>query len=177
MEWYVLRTLCGQEEVVLSIFKKMEVFSDFEVFCPKRKIGWRKSGQVISIIRPLFEGYLFVSVNSKDIGQFDRLLRIYKVNMVKLVRSAGSLVPISPEERQLLQGLMNCGRIVEVSKVERVKEELKVIDGPLLGFEHMIKNFSSRNRRITVEIRILEEVKRIELEGVLINTQKKECKI
>lgn len=63
--------------------------------------------------------------------------------------------------------------IVEVSKVERVKEELKVIDGPLLGFEHMIKNFSSRNRRITVEIQILEEVKRIELEGILLNTQKK----
>ncbi|GEM_PF-1669131 len=172
MDWYVLRTLCGKEEVVLSILKKMEVFSDFEVFCPKRRIGWRKSGQVVSIIRPLFEGYLFVSVNKKDIGKFDRLLRAYKINVVRLVRSAGSLVPISYQERTLLQGLMDYGRIVEVSKIERTEEKIKVIDGPLLGFEHMIKKFSSRNRRITVEVPILEEKKIIELEGILINTKK-----
>lgn len=169
MEWYVLRTLSGKEEVVLSILKKIEAFSEFEVFCPKRRLGWRKSGRVISIIRPLFEGYLFVSVNSINIGKFDSLLRTYKMNLIKLVRSAGSLVPISFEEKQLLQGLMDCERVVEVSMVAKVKEQFKVIDGPLKGFEHMIKNFSNRNRRITVEIPVLQEKKIIELEGILIN--------
>jgi transcriptional antiterminator NusG len=172
MDWYVLRTLCGKEEVVLSIFNKMEIFSEFDVFCPKRRISWRKGGHILSIIRPLFEGYLFVSVPCKKIGKFDRLLRMYRLNVARLVRSAGSLAPISSEEKLLLQGLMDYERVVEVSKIEIVKEQLKVIDGPLLGCEHMIKNFSSRKHRITIEVPLLHERKKIELEGILINPER-----
>lgn len=171
MGWYVLRTFCGKEEMALSILKSIEAFSRFEIFCPKRRIGWRKSGRVISIIRPLFEGYLFVSINSKNILKFDFLLRSYKIGIVRLVRSAGSLVPISPEEKQLLQGLMDSGKVVEVSRLERVNTEYRVIDGPLLGYEHMIKKFSKRDRRITIEVPILQEKKILQLEGILVNSQ------
>lgn len=170
MEWYVLRTLCGKEDAALSLFNKIESFSEFDVFCPRRKISWRKGGHILSVIRPLFEGYLFVSSPGKKIGTFDRLLRMYRLDIVRLIRSAGSLAPISSEEKRLLQGLLDYNRIVEVSKIEMVKEQLRVIDGPLLGCEHIIKNFSSSKRRLTVEIPLLHESKKIELEGILIGS-------
>ena len=172
MDWYVLSTLCGKEDVVLSIFNKMKIFSEFDIFCPRRRISWRKGGRMLSIIRPLFEGYLFVSAPCKKIGKFDRLLQMYRLNVARLVRSSGSLIPISSEEKQLLQGLMDYKRVVEVSKIEIIKEQLKVIDGPLLGCEYMIKNFSSKKHRITIEVPLLHEIKKIELEGILIHSNR-----
>jgi len=173
MDWYVLRTLGGREKIVLAILGKIEKFSEFDIFCPQKRISWRKSGDIFFLVKPLFEGYLFVSVNNEKIEKFQRLLNRYKINMVSLVRSAGSIIPISIEEKQILQRLMNCERVVEVSKFEIIEHQLKVIEGPLIGFEHMIKKFSSRNRRITIEIPILQEKKNILLEGLLVNLKKR----
>lgn len=169
MGWYVLRTLCGREEGVIAILNKIDIFSKFDVFCPKRRVGWRKKGRIISIVRPLFEGYLFVSSNEENIITFDYLLRKYKIDMAWLVQSAGCLVPISKEEKQFLQKLMDREKIVESSKVKIVENHFEVVDGPLLGLEHTIKNISSKNRRIIIEVPILQEKRRIELEGTLIN--------
>jgi len=169
LEWYVLRTLCGKEDIVLDILKKIEKFAEFDVFCPQKKVRWRKKGCILDIVKPLFAGYLFVAIHNEEIEKFYRLLNMYKINMVKLVRNAGSIVPISIEEKQILQRLMDCERIVEVSKFEIIEEQLRVIEGPLIGCEHMIKKISNRNRRITIEIPILEEKKNIDLEGILVN--------
>jgi transcriptional antiterminator NusG len=54
-----------------------------------------------------------------------------------------------------------------------VKERFKVTNGPLLGCEHMIINFSSRKHRITIEVPLLHERKKIELEGILITPDRK----
>ena len=51
IDWYVLRTLSGKEDAVFMYFKR--ILSEFPIIYPKRRIGWRKNGGVISIIRPL----------------------------------------------------------------------------------------------------------------------------
>lgn len=170
MSWYVLRTICGKEEGVLSILNKMGTFSEFEIFYPKKRIGWRKKGNIISIIRPLFEGYLFVSANERSINRFDYLLRNCKLNRAWLVQSAGCLAPISNEEKNILEKLMDCEKVVECSKVKVIKDQFEVVEGPLLGLEYTIKKISYKNRRIIVELPILEEKKQIELEGMLIKS-------
>lgn len=170
MDWYVLRTISGKEDVCHSIFQK--VFPEFEIIYPKRRLGWRKNGRVISLVRPMFEGYLFVSTDK--IWKLDHLLRRCGMNTAWLTRSAGSLVPIFAEEKQLIQRLIGNTGIAEISELERSKDQVKVVNGPLIGLEHVIRKISGRNRRITAEFPVLGEKKKIELEGYIINSEQKE---
>jgi transcriptional antiterminator NusG len=165
MEWYVLRTICGKEDATLTMLRKM--FSEVELIYPRRRISWRKQGGIIDLVRPLFDGYLFISYPKEKIREFDQLLRMRKLNIAWLIYSGEALVPILNEEKQLIQKLMGSDGIVEVSTVGKHNEQLQVLSGPLVGLEHIIKKVSHRNRRITVEIPVLDEKRKIELEGIL----------
>ncbi|BBB93458.1 MAG TPA: antitermination protein NusG [Methylomusa anaerophila] len=166
-DWYVLRIIHGKEEITSFICQKM--YSKCRIINPKRRVYWRKSGQIISIIRPLFEGYLFVSINRENIEEFDHLLRKHRISAGWLVYSAGSLVPILPEEKQLIQKLIGSEGIVEISEIEKTEDQIKIVNGPLLGLEQIVKKYSRRDQRITVEVPILQEKRQLELGGVLKN--------
>ncbi|BBB92532.1 transcription termination/antitermination NusG family protein [Methylomusa anaerophila] len=163
-DWYVLRTISSKEETAAAFYRK--IFPDYDIIYPKRRICWRKCGNLINIIRPLFEGYLFVSTDNNKIHDFDNLLHKLRFNVGWLVYTAGALMPIFDEEKKMIQMLMGTEGIVEVSEIEKVQNRFSVVTGPLMGFEAMIKKFSAKNRRITVEIPILTENKRIELGGI-----------
>ncbi|WP_246588958.1 transcription termination/antitermination NusG family protein [Pelorhabdus rhamnosifermentans] len=164
--WYVLRTSVGKEDVALKILRKMCL--DVEFIFPRRRISWRKQGRIIQLIRPLFEGYFFVVCSEEQITVFDRLLRISSLNIAWLVYSAGSLVPILNEERQLIERLIDSEGIVDVSTVKKQNDQLEIVDGPLVGLENIIKKVSGRKRRITIEISLLEEKRKVELEAILL---------
>lgn len=53
-----MSTLAGKEDVMYSTFQR--VFPGYEIIYPKRRIGWRENGRIISLVRRMFEGYLFV---------------------------------------------------------------------------------------------------------------------
>ncbi|VBB05123.1 transcription termination factor nusg [Lucifera butyrica] len=164
IEWYVLRTICGKEEAALTLLRKR--FAGIELIYPRRRISWRKQGTIISLVRPLFEGYLFVAYPQEKIGEFDYLLRRCDLKLVWLVYSTGTLIPILEEEKCIIQQLIGKDGIVEGSTVENHDGQLQVIKGPLAGLGHIVKKVSRRNRRITVEIPVLDEKKNIELEGI-----------
>ncbi|AJQ29989.1 hypothetical protein JBW_04660 [Pelosinus fermentans JBW45] len=145
-----------------------KLFPEVELIYPKRRISWRKQGAVIGLVRPLFDGYLFISCPREKIRGFDQLLRIRKLNIAWLVYSGEALVPILNEEKELIQRLMGSDGIVEVSTVVKHDEQLQILNGPLVGLEHIVKKVSHRNRRITVEVSMLDEKRKIELEGILI---------
>lgn len=166
LEWYVLRTVCGKEDAALTILRKM--FSGIELVYPRRRISWRKQGSYINLVRPLFDGYMFISYAKEKIRDFDQALRMCNLNIAWLVYSGGALVPILNEEKQLIQKLMGSDGIVEVSTVEKQHEQFQIVNGPLVGLEHIVTKVSRRNRRITVEIPVLDEIRKIELEGKLI---------
>jgi transcriptional antiterminator NusG len=165
IDWYVVRTISGKEDEVCIIFQK--IFSEFEIVYPKRRVGWRKKGHVISVIRPLFEGYLFVSTNK--IETFHNLLRKHAINNAWLTRCGENLMPIYPEEKNLIQQLIGNEGIVEVSEIQMVDNQIKVVKGPLIGLEHVIKKYSGKNRRIVIEFSVLGEKREVELEGSIVN--------
>ncbi|MBP2654771.1 MAG: hypothetical protein H6Q73_2340 [Firmicutes bacterium] len=175
IEWYVLRTACGKEDAVLVILRKM--FFEVEFIYPRRRVSWRKQGRIIDLLRPLFEGYLFVVCPKERITLFDQLLRMSKLNIAWLVYSAGTLVPILNAERQLIQQLIGSDGIVDVSMVKNRNNQLEIVNGPLVGLENIVKKVSRRKRRITVEIPIFEEKRDIELEGILVDTDIKEGRL
>lgn len=168
MDWYVLKTLAGKEDAVFTYFKRS--LAEFKIIYPKRRIGWRKNGRVISIIRPLFEGYLFVSTD--EIEVLDSLLRRHSLGIAWLIRNRGILSAIYPDEKQIIEKLMNSGGIVEASEIQLVGNRIEVVTGPLVGLEHVIKKFSGKNRRIITEFSILGESREVEFEGNIIKSEK-----
>lgn len=163
IEWYVLRTASGKEQTALTILHKL--FSAVEVIYPRKRISWRKQGSIINLVRPLFNGYLFISSTKEKIGEFDQLLRRCNLNFAWLLYTTGSLLPIMNEEKQLIQKLIGNNGIAEMSTVEKYDNQLQVVSGPLVGLEHIVTKVSRRNRRITVEISVLDEKRKVELEG------------
>ena len=70
MEWYALRTVCGKEDKALLILRR--IFYGFELIYPKRRISWRKQGGYVNLVKPLFDGYIFISCLKEKIRDFDK---------------------------------------------------------------------------------------------------------
>lgn len=168
MNWYVLRTIAGQEEKSLLLLQNY--FKDIQFILPKRRLSWRKNGVLLEVIKPLFIGYLFVSANDKRVLELDHWMRNYNVD-IWFVKMDKSIIPLVREEQHLIKRLMSNGDIIEKSELIKAGDKVKIISGPLVGLEGIVEKHPNRNRRITIKVIINGEEKRVELEGVFLETQ------
>lgn len=168
MDWYVLRTLAGKEERSLKLLQLL--FNDIQFIFPKRRLTWRKKGAILDVIKPLFAGYLFASASNMRITELDYWIRAERAD-VWFVKIDKSIIPITNEEVQLIRQLISNGDIVEKSEIATIGEEVKVVGGPLLGLEGIVEKLSKRDRRVTIRIAINGEEKRVELEGIWLESK------
>ncbi|MCX8131432.1 MAG: antitermination protein NusG [Clostridia bacterium] len=168
MCWYILRTRPSQEEKNQQLIQI--IFRDLEIIFPKRRLSWRKKGQIIDIIEPLFRGYLFVTTTNERIEELDLWLRVNRIE-AQLMKTDKKISQITSEEADLISKLMCNGDIVEKSEIKKIGERVSIVSGPLVGLEGIIERFSKRNRRVTVRITIGGEVKRVDLEGKWLNLE------
>lgn len=166
MNWYALRTLVGKEEKAVLLIKSF--FQDISVLFPKRRLSWRKKGDVMEIIKPLFSGYFFVFAHDNRVREVDLWLRVKKPD-IWFVKFGKLITPVLNEEMELVQQLMCNSDIVEKSEIYKNGDKIEIVRGPLVGLEGIVEKYSKRNCRITVKIAIGGEEKRIELEGSSIN--------
>lgn len=168
MNWYVIRTLAGQEEKSLILLQYL--FKDIQFILPKRRLSWRKKGVIYEVIKPLFIGYLFVSANYNRIKELDNWIRNQKLD-IWFVKIDKSIIPITSEEVQLIKRLVGNGDIIEKSDLIKIGEKVKIVNGPLVGLEGIVEKHSNRNRRVTIKVIICGEEKRVELEGVMLQNK------
>ena len=168
MHWYVLRTLAGKEEKSLVMLQYL--FKDIQFIFPKRRLSWRKNGAVLDVIKPLFRGYLFVSANDKHIKELDYWMRDKKLD-IRFVKIGRLIIPITSEEVQLIKQLICNGDIVERSEIIKIGEEVKIVNGPLVGLEGIVEKHSKRDHRVTIKVTISGTEQRVELEGVWLETK------
>jgi transcriptional antiterminator NusG len=162
MQWYVLKTEVGKEDRALLLLSCL--FNDVKVILPKRKLSWRKKGKVIDVIKPLFNGYLFVSADDMRISEVSLWLRNHKMG-VWFITFGGSIIPVNQKEMLLIQQLISNGGIVEPSVIMQNGHNVKIVSGPLVGLEGLIQKYCKRDRRVIIKITIGSEEKLVELEG------------
>lgn len=162
MSWYVLRTSTGQEEKISLLLQV--IFRELEFIFPKRRLSWRKKGQIIDVIKPLFRGYLFVSATDKYIKKLDVWLRVNGLE-AWLMKIEKTITPINSEEVSLIKKIMSNGDVVEESQIMKIGEKVNIVNGPLVGLEGIVEKYSKRNNRVTIIITIGGVEKRVDLEG------------
>ena len=156
MKWYVLQVMTGEEESV-----KKKIIRDLHGVYPlvfKRKVMERRQGVWKEVTRILFPSYVFVQMTMNE-------KNYYTVKDIPYVLSfLGSKEPEAVPDKQMANILRFCDddEFVGISKIE-IGKDVKVIDGPLKGYEGQIIKIDKRKGRAKVRITLFQEEKEIDL--------------
>lgn len=145
--WYVVQTMSGEEQDCLQVCKnKVDASVYKEMFVPMyiNKKHFRK--QWHDIAKPLFPGYFFIDTDDiepvlEELGKVQRF--------TKVLRNADAVSPVTPEEQEFLQSMMDENHTILCSVGFIVGEKICVTEGPLRNHYGLIKKIN-RHRRVAI---------------------------
>lgn len=158
-KWYVFHVKTGKEdaikfEVKRSMLNAVGIVPTEECIVPRRLMHERKSGKYKFVIRTLFPGYIFIKTNLNSKKYYD----IKKIpGVIKLLGEPND------DEMDRILALTSKDDLIGISKVLMNDSKVKVISGPLIGFEGRIMKIDSRKGRAKVNLSICDEPKIVEL--------------
>lgn len=117
----------------------------------------------------LFPGYVFV-VTEDLITLFDSLKKIN--GLTKLLKTGDEFVPLTEEEKAFLLQFGGEEHVVEISKGILEGSTVKVISGPLVGKEGLIKKINYHKRKAYLELDMFRHRQLIEV-GLEVIMEKK----
>ena len=148
--WYVVWTTTGLEErcrIFINRFCDPESF--VRVAIPCRVESKKEKGIWTRKEKRLFPGYVFVESN--DIEFFAAELQ--KVSGFQhILQSEKYYIPLSEPEEHFLVRLIGTGEVVEESKAIIVGSEVRVLEGPFVGQESLIKRIDRHKRFAIIEV-------------------------
>jgi len=162
-DWLVMQTLVGQEERVVERLRRQFLPED-EVAHPRRRLQLRQQGVYVDTMKTLFPGYLFFRGHCVDAAAFrERILSLTRSRcelpgMVRILGQGQRPMPIYEHEAQLIWSMMNEAEVIDYSQVCFVGATVKIVRGPLLGHEGIIRRVNRRKGRVTVEMQLFGAV-------------------
>lgn len=150
--WYVLQVFTGQEKKLKELCEKQisgeileEVFLPFRVEMKRYGGGWHKEKQL------LFPGYLFMVT-----GQIDRLhLALGKIDaFTRLLGDQEKPTPLTEDEVTFLKECGGKEHVVEMSTGIIENDQVKIVAGPLIGKEALIRKIDRHKRTATIEVEL-----------------------
>lgn len=115
-----------------------DVFTILSERMVKESGEWKKKTEVA------FQKYIFAETEDTD-GFRIRLRKVEE--MARMLSVDDKIVPIYPEEQELLQKLGGAGHVIRYSEGYMAGEKLVVTDGPMKGMEGLVK-WTDRHQRI-----------------------------
>ena len=154
--YYVIQVQTGKEQKVIEDIKKFKSNEvDFDVFAPKRMERRKYKNEWKDVEVRCFPGYLFVETDNatqlwKELSYVPDFTRL-------LGREMGSenFLPLNEDESRVIDILYNAdtGRVTPIADI--VVEEgdnIRVVSGPLMGQEGIIKKVNLHKREVTILI-------------------------
>lgn len=155
--WYVIHVLTGKELDVKDVLQK----EGFKSLVPRRNLRERKNGKWREVERLLFPGYVFVSVEMTE-NNYYFISGIPGV--IDILRGASSSPePVPFDEMQVIFRLTRNGDMVGISDVLFDGDSVKVLSGPLQGYEGLIVKVDKRRFRAKVKFLLAGLEKFVEL--------------
>ena len=134
---------------------------DFPVFCPTQEQTRRRGGRFVSVMQPLFPGYLFVSFNPAS-AAWRAINSTYGVS--KLVHFGDGIPACVPHD--LVAGLMarcdRTGRLLP-PQVLQAGDRVQMLSGPLAQFVATVESLTPQ-RRVWVLLDLLGGRTRVSVE-------------
>jgi len=155
--WYVLFTKSGFEEKVERIIKRMWG-SEIEVFIPRRKIIEKTKGKEREKIKLLFPGYVFIKTEMTE-AKYHEITSVLKQGV--FLKEDKMPASVKEEEIKFILNLTGGSDLIDVSRGVKEGDRVKIIEGPLLGYEGFIQKVDRRKKRAKVIFKLAGEVKSI----------------
>lgn len=149
--WYVLQVRTGCEDNICLKCKRQITDSEIleRCFVPRREKHRRLHGRSEIVTEILFPGYVFVITQKVD-ELFTELKKIQ--DLTKLLGADGEFIPLTEKEVEFLQRIGGEEQLVKLSEGIIEGGQIKVIDGPLIGYEGMIRKIDRHKRKAWVEV-------------------------
>lgn len=157
--WYVVQVTGGREQSVLQKIQRLvnpEAYKS--CFVPRFEAHKRVSGQWRTKTDVLFPGYVFVDTRSPQ--QFR--VELNKVSaMTKLLSGKGEdgnpvFMPLTDDEKTLISSLIGQDEhVLRMSEGIIEGDNVRVLRGPLMGFEMLVKKIDRHKRVAYLDIDIL----------------------
>ncbi|MBQ6503659.1 MAG: antiterminator LoaP [Flexilinea sp.] len=140
--WYVLWTTAGSEEKTREMINTHVDHSLFtRCLVPYRKKREFHGGESTIVRKLLFSSYVFVETES--IREFAERMRFFPGKNVVL-STGHEFCPIYREEEYFLTKLTDSRDVIDISRGYMDGNRVKVISGPLSGFEDRIRKVNWR---------------------------------
>ncbi|WP_028992407.1 antiterminator LoaP [Thermoanaerobacter thermocopriae] len=158
-KWYVIFTRGGFENKVKDIIQNC-FKEEVKLLVPKRKIIERVKGQPVEKIKLLFPGYVFVNAEMSD-ELYYKMSEVLKMGV--FLKEGKRPAFVREEEMKIILSLIKNSDLIDVSKGIMEGERVKIIEGPLKGYEGLIKKIDKRKKRAKVMLSIAGELKSVDL--------------
>lgn len=159
--WYVIQVRTGTEESIRIQCQKNLSESVMErCFIPyyeeKRKIR----GTWTTIQKVLFPGYVFI-ISEKVDELYHQLKQI--LGLTKLIGIGQEIVPLTEEEQNFLLSFGGQKQIVAMSEGIIEGKQVRVLEGPLQGWEGMIRKIDRHKRKAWIEVKLFGRMQLVQV--------------
>lgn len=147
---YAVQITTGQEESTITLCRAIiapPILLD--IFYPQTETMRKWRGEWMKRQVPLFPGYLFA-----DTEEPDELRSLFRrvPKLTKLLGAGTEPIPLSEQETQWLDGILNPGHVAEFSTGIIVGDRLIVERGALQGMEGLVKRIDRHKRTAMLEV-------------------------
>lgn len=167
MNWYALHVQTGKEELVRNRIE--HAFSSQELLpvVPKRMLQEKNQGIFREVCRILFPGYVFIRtwMNVDTYYMLKEIPNLYSLlNKYNYENSSDSQFShIDLEEMAVIVQLIGQDDTIACSTLYEENMQVKVLKGPLLGKEGLIKKIDKRKKRARIALEFLGKEIRLDV--------------
>lgn len=161
MNYYCIMVLTGEEKKFKerAINDLGNVYPEAKFYFFERKLHTRRRGWFIGT---LFPGYLFLEVEELSADFFYRLRKID--GFCRILPNNQNPYIIQGVALEELKFLINNGEMLGISKLRFMPgQTIKVISGPLKGYEGNIVRVNKKQKRVTVRSSLTPDGKTFDL--------------
>ena len=150
--WYVIWTTTGSE-LKLSIWIKDYVPSEYydDCFVPQIDQNRKVNGVWKTVHKTLFPGYLFVNTDEGRIEAFAERIR-HSDQFAVVLSTDDKFTPVSDEEVFLIENAYANNGVLGSSIGIIEGDKVKILSGPLIGKEGLIKSINRHKRTAIMEL-------------------------
>jgi transcription termination/antitermination protein NusG len=153
MSYYAIQVMSGREDAFVELFGKTT--PDAIVHNIKKKMKSRRRGKPVTLVNPVFPGYIFLQCQEETIPpELIAALKRTK-HFTRILPATDHIKALDERDSRIIRQLVSFGKEIGPSLVTfDENNRIKIIEGPLLGMEGRIVRVDRRKRRakITLEL-------------------------
>ena len=165
--WYVIQVIGGREENVLRKIEKQADKATFQsCFVPKYEVRKRYSGAWKTHHEVLFPGYVFVDTKTPDLFRIElnKVTAMTKLLSAETETGDKQFIPLSDEEKTLISAFVDGDtHVLKMSEGIIEGDQIRVLRGPLQGYEALVKKIDRHKRIAFIDLEILGRVKTVKV--------------